>query len=84
MSLESVTGRRSVSPTSSGRSSPVPRKEQRRAVEDELFRADKGLRRYGALVERAVASWETSPNEWADYIAFLNRLLKVSLMAPRP
>jgi len=37
---------------------------------------DKGLRRYAALIERALGSWEVSPQEWADYIAFLGRLLK--------
>ena len=42
-----------------------------------LLKNDKGLRKYGALVERALASWEVSPQEWADYIAFLARLLKV-------
>lgn len=27
-------------------------------------------------MERALSSWETSPEEWADYIAFLSRLLR--------
>jgi hypothetical protein len=27
-------------------------------------------------VDRALGSWETAPEEWADYIAFLSRLLK--------
>ncbi|TKA71616.1 hypothetical protein B0A55_07251 [Friedmanniomyces simplex] len=82
MSLDPTNGRRSTSPASSGRSSPVPRAE-RRAVEDELYRADKGLRRYGVLIERAVNSWETAPQEWADYIAFLARLLKAIQSHPR-
>ena len=42
-----------------------------------LLQADKSLRRYGATVDRALTSWEISPPEWADYIAFLGRLLKV-------
>lgn len=42
-----------------------------------LYKADKSLRRYAALIERALSTWETSPQEWADYIAFLGRLLKV-------
>jgi hypothetical protein len=41
-----------------------------------LIKNDKTLRRYATIVERALASWETSPEEWADYIAFLSRLLK--------
>lgn len=32
--------------------------------------------RYAANIERALSSWEISPEEWADYIAFLARLLK--------
>ena len=43
----------------------------------ELYKTDKGLRKYAATVERAIATWEVSPQEWADYIAFLGRLLKV-------
>ncbi|KAI6814397.1 hypothetical protein KC340_g16151 [Hortaea werneckii] len=75
MSLDAAGVVRSASPASSGRSSPVPR--SRRAVEDGLYKADKSLRRYAALIERALSTWETSPQEWADYIAFLGRLLKV-------
>ncbi|TKA47475.1 hypothetical protein B0A54_01847 [Friedmanniomyces endolithicus] len=48
-----------------------------------LYRADKGLRRYGALIERAVNSWDTAPQEWADYIAFLARLLKAIQSHPK-
>nr|POE90389.1 protein dopey [Quercus suber] len=77
MNLEPRAVLRSASPTrSSGRSTPVPR-ESRRAVEDGLIKADKNLRRYGATIERALQSWEASPQEWADYIAFLTRLSKV-------
>ncbi|EMD00050.1 hypothetical protein BAUCODRAFT_62777 [Baudoinia panamericana UAMH 10762] len=82
MNIDVMSGGRSVSPTSSGRSSPVPR-ATRRAVEDEIYKADKGLRRYGVLVERAVSSWETAPREWADYIAFLGRLLKAIQSHPK-
>lgn len=28
------------------------------------------------LIEKALGTWETSPEEWADYIAFLSRLLR--------
>ncbi|KAK3620077.1 hypothetical protein LTR56_023615 [Elasticomyces elasticus] len=82
MNLDPSSGRRSTSPASSGRASPVPRAE-RRAVEDDLYRADKGLRRYGALIERAINTWETAPQEWADYIAFLARLLKALQSHPK-
>lgn len=42
-----------------------------------IYKPDKQLRRYAVGIERALASWEANPQEWADYIAFLGRLLKV-------
>ncbi|EME40020.1 hypothetical protein DOTSEDRAFT_56330 [Dothistroma septosporum NZE10] len=75
MSLDAALGKQSSSPPSSGRSSPVPR-ATRRTVEDGLFKADKSLKRYAAIIDRALATWEISPEEWADYISFLGRLLK--------
>jgi hypothetical protein len=47
---------------------------------DEL-RKDKGYRRYASNVERALSLFDTALQEWADYISFLSRLLKV---LPRP
>lgn len=38
---------------------------------------DKGYRKYATGVERALALFETALQEWADYISFLNRLLRV-------
>ncbi|GIZ38144.1 hypothetical protein CKM354_000156700 [Cercospora kikuchii] len=75
-------GGRPISPASSGRASPVPR-STRRAVEGDLFKADKSLRRYAANIERALSTWEISPEEWADYIAFLARLLKAIQTHPK-
>ncbi|KAM0717584.1 hypothetical protein Q7P37_007436 [Cladosporium fusiforme] len=75
MNLGSLSGRRSVSPTSSRTASPVPR-IARQTAEDVLIKDDKGLRRYAAIIDRALGTWETAPEEWADYIAFLSRLLK--------
>lgn len=43
----------------------------------DMIGADKGLRKYAVSIERVLSSWEVSPEEWADYIAFLARLLKV-------
>ena len=40
-------------------------------------RKDKGYRRYASNVERALSLFDTALQEWADYIAFLGRLLKV-------
>jgi hypothetical protein len=39
---------------------------------------DKAFRKYASGVDRALALFETALQEWADYISFLNRLLKVS------
>lgn len=38
---------------------------------------DKAFRRYASGVEKALSLFETALEEWADYISFLNRVLKV-------
>jgi hypothetical protein len=38
---------------------------------------DKAYRRYAGGVDKALLLFETALEEWADYISFLNRLLKV-------
>jgi protein dopey len=38
---------------------------------------DKHYRKYAAGVDRALTLFDTALEEWADYISFLNRLLKV-------
>lgn len=43
---------------------------------------DKSYRRYAAGVERALSSFETPQQEWADYISFLGRLLKALQARP--
>ena len=45
--------------------------------EDDSLKADKHFRRFAASVERALGLFDIQ--EWADYISFLSRLLKVSL-----
>lgn len=37
---------------------------------------DKAFRKYASVVDRALSLFETALQEWADYISFLNRLLK--------
>ncbi|WEW58021.1 hypothetical protein PRK78_003488 [Emydomyces testavorans] len=63
---------RSSSPASSEASLP---KNPSRAYEDGLKR-DKGYRRYASNVERVLTLFDTTQQEWADYISFLSRLLK--------
>ncbi|KAI9795800.1 MAG: hypothetical protein M1833_006821 [Piccolia ochrophora] len=75
MALEPGSAQRSPSPVSSGRASPVPRPSRARP-DDELLKKDKAYRRYASAVERALSLFETTLQEWADYISFLGRLLK--------
>ncbi|KAK4230472.1 protein dopey [Podospora fimiseda] len=81
MALE--PGRRSVSPESSGRDSPVPRQWRNQlGSEDAAPSKDKHYRKYANHVERALSLFETTVQEWADYISFLNRLLKALQAKP--
>ncbi|OCL14858.1 hypothetical protein AOQ84DRAFT_384431 [Glonium stellatum] len=75
MSLDPASNLQSYSPTSSGRSSPVPR-APRRTVEEALYKKERSYRRYASGVERALSLFDTAQQEWADYISFLGRLLK--------
>jgi hypothetical protein len=43
-----------------------------------LYKKDKTFRRYALGVERTLALWDSAQQEWADYISFLGRLLKVN------
>ncbi|KAF4628908.1 hypothetical protein G7Y89_g9243 [Cudoniella acicularis] len=78
--LEPSSGRQSISPTSSGRVSPISRKW---TTTDEPPSKDKAFRRYASGVERSLSLFDTALQEWADYISFLGRLLK-SLQAHPP
>ncbi|KAK6520878.1 hypothetical protein TWF506_001121 [Arthrobotrys conoides] len=73
MSLE--PGRLDNSPLSSGRSSPAPRWTNE--YDDSLIQRDpRSFKKYAAGVERALALFENTLQEWADYISFLGRLHK--------
>lgn len=76
MALEPSSGRQSVSPASSGRASPVPRKWRNQLGGDEPPNKDKAFRRYASGVDRSLSLFDTALQEWADYISFLGRLLK--------
>ena len=43
----------------------------------ESSKKDKKYRQYASNVERALALFDSTLQEWADYISFLGRLLKV-------
>ncbi|KAF2663464.1 hypothetical protein BT63DRAFT_407652 [Microthyrium microscopicum] len=82
MSAESGAGFRPSSPASSGRHSPVLR-VSRQHPQDGVNPKDKAYRRYANAIERALASFEGAQQEkWADYIAFLARLLKALQARP--
>ena len=73
--------RRSASPNNSGRSTPLSAKL--RSKDDEnLTRTDKPYKRYASNVERALSSFDSALQEWADYISFLGRLLKALQTKP--
>ncbi|KAK3394728.1 Dopey, N-terminal-domain-containing protein [Podospora didyma] len=74
MALE--PGRRSISPDSSGRESPAPRQWRNQLGSEDAPPKDKYYRRYASGVDRALSLFDTTLQEWADYISFLNRLLK--------
>jgi hypothetical protein len=77
MAPDPASGRRSVSPENSGRDSPIPRQWRNQLGGEDLLSKDKTFRKYAAGVEKALSLFETALEEWADYISFLNRLLKV-------
>ncbi|KAF2429482.1 hypothetical protein EJ08DRAFT_635171 [Tothia fuscella] len=66
---------RAASPASSGRASPINRLRGNH-IEAGINPKDKAYRRYASGVERALSSFDTAQQEWADYISFLGRLLK--------
>ncbi|KZM24991.1 hypothetical protein ST47_g3844 [Ascochyta rabiei] len=79
MAAEITANLQLFSPPGSGRSSPAPvPRATRNAAEDALYKKDKSFRRYALGVERTLALWDTAQQEWADYISFLGRLLKVN------
>ncbi|KAL2134374.1 hypothetical protein VTI74DRAFT_365 [Chaetomium olivicolor] len=80
MALE--PGRRSVSPDSSGLDSPVPRQWRNQLGAEDETQKDKYYRKYASGVERALSLFDTALQEWADYISFLNRLLKALQARP--
>ncbi|RXG43361.1 hypothetical protein VDGE_03044 [Verticillium dahliae] len=77
MANEPASSRRSLSPESSCRDSPLPTRQWRNQLGSEDAPSnDKAYRKYASGVERALTLFETALQEWADYISFLNRLLR--------
>ncbi|KAK3906929.1 Dopey, N-terminal-domain-containing protein [Staphylotrichum tortipilum] len=80
MALE--PGRRSASPDSDGHDSPVPRQWRNQLGAEDAPPKDKHYRKYASGIERALSLFDTTLQEWADYISFLNRLLKALQARP--
>ncbi|KAL3471884.1 Dopey, N-terminal-domain-containing protein [Aspergillus californicus] len=72
MNLDPSSFPRSNSPASSDSSLT---RSRLRGKEGSL-KKDKNYRRYASSVERALSLFDTTLQEWADYISFLSRLLK--------
>jgi hypothetical protein len=47
---------------------------------EEALSKDKNFRRYASGVDRSLALFDSQLQEWADYISFLGRLLKVCVL----
>ncbi|KAK5990439.1 Protein dopey [Cladobotryum mycophilum] len=82
MALDLGPGARSGSPESSGRDSPIPPQWRNQFGGEEHPVKDKAYRRYASGVDKALQLFETALEEWADYISFLNRLLKALQARP--
>ncbi|KAF4982252.1 hypothetical protein FZEAL_2136 [Fusarium zealandicum] len=83
MALEPGPGRRSASPESSGRDSPIPRQWRNQFGGEDHPTKDKSYRKYAHGIDRALVLFETALEEWADYISFLNKLLKALQARPK-
>jgi hypothetical protein len=58
----------------------MPRSRTRQlltAIQDQPNIKDKNYKRYAAGIDKVLALFDTALEEWADYISFLNKLLKV-------
>ncbi|KAL8780079.1 MAG: hypothetical protein Q9213_006638 [Squamulea squamosa] len=80
MSIEANHIQRADSPASTGKSSPVNPKNK--PEDDNSGKTDKATRRYAAGIDRALSLFDTALQEWADYLPFLGRLLKVHDSTP--
>lgn len=66
-----------ASPASSGRTTPEQRRRTGKAAATSLLASDAKYKKFASMIDKSLASFE-SVNEWADFISFLSRLLKVS------
>lgn len=62
----------------SGRTTPEQRRRVGKAAATSLLANDAKYKKFAGMVDKSLSSFE-NVNEWADFISFLSRLLKVSL-----
>lgn len=53
-------------------------------IAEEAPPKDRHYRKYANGIERTLSLFDTALQEWADYISFLNRLLKVGICTTTP
>ncbi|KAK2612449.1 hypothetical protein QQS21_001553 [Conoideocrella luteorostrata] len=82
MALDPGSSAIAGSPESSGRDSPIPRQWRNQLGGGETPIKDKAYRRYASGVEKTLVLFETALEEWADYISFLNKLLRALQARP--
>ncbi|KAG5949608.1 hypothetical protein E4U53_005822 [Claviceps sorghi] len=82
MALDPASSAVVGSPESSGRDSPISRQWRNQLEGEQSPIKDKAYRRYALGVEKTLAVFDTALEEWADYIAFLNKLLKILQARP--
>ncbi|KAL8672866.1 MAG: hypothetical protein Q9168_002704 [Polycauliona sp. 1 TL-2023] len=76
MSVEANHLRSAVQPAQPIKSSSSVN-PRNRPEDDASSKTDKAVRRYAAGIDRALSLFDTALQEWADYLPFLARLLKV-------
>lgn len=66
-----------VTSAASGRTTPEQRRRVGKAAAISLLASDAKYKKFAGMVDKSLSSFE-NVNEWADFISFLSRLLKVS------
>lgn len=70
-----------VKSATSGRTTPEQRRRVGKAAATSLLASDAKYKKFAGMVDKSLSSFE-QVNEWADFISFLSRLLKVSSSFP--
>ena len=66
-----------INSAANGRTTPEQRRRVGKAAATSLLASDAKYKKFAGMVDKSLSSFE-NVNEWADFISFLSRLLKVS------